>query len=105
MAVEIGPNFMQTAVISGEITKGAPASSPDLDAKKERGEIINWSALLKRAQQKTFSLTPIIHFENRPLEPIEPTPNSLSDENWNKYVKQRDDARAYAIENDLRGTF
>lgn len=105
MAVEFGPNFMQTAVISPEITKDAPTSLPDLDAKKDRGEIIDWSALLKKAQQKTYSLTPVIHFENRPLEPIEPEPYSLSDANWNKYKKQRDEARTYEAEHSLRGTF
>lgn len=41
----------------------------------------------------------------RPIEPFEPAPFSLNELEWKRYEKQRDAARAYALENDLRGTF
>jgi len=48
-----------------------------------------------RASKNTF----------RPIEPIEPEPYSLNELDWRRYEKQRDAARVYAAENDLRGTF
>lgn len=47
---------------------------------------------------------PVIIFE-RPLEPLEPVPYSLSALEWGEYIIKRDAARDYAAENDLRGTF
>ena len=41
----------------------------------------------------------------RPLEPLEPKPFDLNKEQWDEYVRRRDAARRFAIDNDLRGTF
>ena len=41
----------------------------------------------------------------RPLEPLEPRPYELNAKEWELYVAKRDAARAFAKENDLRGTF
>ena len=41
----------------------------------------------------------------KPSEALEPEPFSLNELEWKRYEKQRDAARKYAEENDLRGTF
>lgn len=98
MAVEIGPVYRQDLPIVSRVEDN-PFSLADKIGQPD------YSALLKITQEKTYSLRPLLSLENRPFEPMEPEPFKATAAEWNEYVIKRNVARAYAAENDLRGTF
>ncbi len=57
-----------------------------------------------RPQAPISPLLPSMN-SSKPLEPLEPAPFSINGLEYKRYEKARDEARAYAAENDLRGTF
>jgi hypothetical protein len=99
MAVEIGQVYRQNPPPETREHSYPVPTTPNI--KIDNTGFIDWAASLKYIANKRYFLS----FQARPMEPIEPTSYSLSENEWNEYVKKRDSARAYALENDLRGTF
>ena len=98
MAVEIGPVYRQDlSIVHGVEDNPAPLA--------DKTDQPDYSALLAKTQKKTYSVRPLLNLEERPLEPLEPEPFKATAMEWAEYVIKRDAARAYAAENDLRGTF
>ena len=96
MAIEIGPVYRQDLPVAPNVeAKNPPLVKNILQP--------DYPALLKKAQEKTYSLKPVLSLENRPLEPLEPAPFTATADEWNRYVLKRNAARAYEAEHSLRG--
>lgn len=116
MTVEIGSVYRQDLSIPLRVENNPIPVSDKVDQP-------NYLTLLKRAKEKTYSITPLLSsLEKRPLEPIEASPpppepkyGSVTAKEWELWVKQKEDytiyiqrrniARVYEAENSLRGTF